>query len=914
MRSDGDEISTVYTFAPSDLFRSGQTVGAPPDQGDERYSPGPELGRGGMGVVRLVYDHWLKRNVAMKRPVRQWGDRFSQQLRQEATVTAELNHPAIARVLDMGVDEEGPFYTMPVLVGRTLADALEAGTLTLPQALDVLIHAAEALCHAHARGVIHRDIKPENIFIGDDGQVWVLDWGVATPAGTPANGLAGTRGYAAPEQSDTPARASLDVYGLGRTLVDVLAALEASSPVLATIVRHSTADVALRWTGVEPFLHALRAFCAGQPVAEHPYGMAEVLRMHLRDHPGAWTLGVLVIAVVGLAGGGALRARQDADREVRRSLAQTLAFQAAEAWRDGREGDAEVLAVASASYHDSSLVRAIAMTPSTGVRRVERHATPCSEPIFTEDGSLACLSGDAVSLHALDGAVEKGWTVHGGLLGQLLAANHERVVVRADSGVHISRPGGSESIEVDSAFETRATSQGLLRSGGRFADPENPTAGWMDVCAEFIEDVVRVPGGYGVTCRRKRVLLGQPGAWRTFEMSRYVHQILRTGDHWVVTSWDGGVAVLEDGEWGWRPSGVGVVAEGVALPSHRVAVLGEQGEVRVFDVRGPTTGVSIPGLGEEVSSVGGDLLVRSSTHVDRWAIPSRPPNGLDRAAEGGVSFVEVSPDRRRLLVGHGTGRQELIELDDGTVTTLVETDDMVAHQGTFFDDDRVVLMHAQSKVLVDRHTLQRRVLPGSFDRHLVRVPGRRLLEYGWKAARLWEEDDTETVLEPLRAAVMDGEDLVALRRDGSIARGPVVRSLETLAERPWATMLLARHGRIWVAGGEKVEEIEPSTGGTRWSIELSTPLTRWVATRSGLVVGDRRGGVGWIGQSGEIRGWMPKAHARRVSGVVEVAPDEVWTASFDGGLRRWALRDAPMESLPTVEARWGQTVDEVLSR
>ena len=205
------------------------------------YAVGELLGRGGMGEVLLAYDEQIGREVAIKRMRRlDPGVDAETRFLREAKVQARLQHPAIVPVHELGRDAAGrPYFTMKRLAGMTLHQL--AGE-PLQRLLRAFADVCLALEFAHEHGVIHRDVKPTNIMLGDFGEVYVLDWGVArvldedgsghpsvrdivTVEGeTQVGAVMGTPGYMAPEQAlgygMTPA---VDVYALGCVLFEILA-------------------------------------------------------------------------------------------------------------------------------------------------------------------------------------------------------------------------------------------------------------------------------------------------------------------------------------------------------------------------------------------------------------------------------------------------------------------------------------------------------------------------------------------------------------------------------------------------------------------------------------------------------------------------------------------------------------------
>ena len=247
--------------APPSLVEPATRGAAPPRSPPalpERYTFEGALGAGGMGTVSRVRDRVLGRAVALKRlhnHLSPWSDILARFV-EEAQVTAQLEHPGILPLYDLGQLSDGQwYYTMPVVRGHTLAHAIarahQRGPLTAPSRRHLvgLFHrACEAIAYAHARGVIHRDLKPLNIMVGDHGAVTVLDWGLAKlmnvdartradaeavhierprsgAMATQAGQIAGTPGYMAPEQERGEIDrldARSDVYALGAILMELL--------------------------------------------------------------------------------------------------------------------------------------------------------------------------------------------------------------------------------------------------------------------------------------------------------------------------------------------------------------------------------------------------------------------------------------------------------------------------------------------------------------------------------------------------------------------------------------------------------------------------------------------------------------------------------------------------------------------
>src|SRR5512133_1239736 len=175
-----------------------------------------ELGRGGFGVVYEARDRALGRPVAFKAVVA--GPREAgrhDRLLQEAEAAARLSHPNIVTLYDVGRSEHGPYLVLELLRGQTLGQRLALGAISAREAVRVAIEVARGLAHAHARGVVHRDLTPGNVFLCEDGQVKVLDLGMAHAFGR-RKVAGGTPSYMAPEQwRDAPEDERTDVFALG---------------------------------------------------------------------------------------------------------------------------------------------------------------------------------------------------------------------------------------------------------------------------------------------------------------------------------------------------------------------------------------------------------------------------------------------------------------------------------------------------------------------------------------------------------------------------------------------------------------------------------------------------------------------------------------------------------------------------
>lgn len=194
-----------------------------------------ELGRGGMSVVWLAEraDGVVKRSVALKMPLFLLSGADAERFARERDALASLTHPHVARLYDAGVTESGqPFIALEYVDGANLTAYCDARRLDARARLDLFLQVLSAVEHAHKHLLVHRDLKPSNILVDGEGQVKLLDFGIAKLLGeadvaaalTQQAGGALTPLYAAPEQLRGDTISTLtDVYSLGLVLHELLA-------------------------------------------------------------------------------------------------------------------------------------------------------------------------------------------------------------------------------------------------------------------------------------------------------------------------------------------------------------------------------------------------------------------------------------------------------------------------------------------------------------------------------------------------------------------------------------------------------------------------------------------------------------------------------------------------------------------
>jgi serine/threonine protein kinase len=198
-----------------------------------RYAVISRLGAGGMGVVYRARDTRLNRDVALKvLPAASIADAArKRQFVQEARAASALNHPNIISVHDIDQIDGIDFITMECVSGKTLAEVIGRKAPPVREALAYGIQIAGALAAAHAAGIVHRDLKPGNVMVTAEGQVKVLDFGLAKlterreDGDSTASGaaIAGTPAYMSPEQAEgKKVDARSDIFSFGAVIYEML--------------------------------------------------------------------------------------------------------------------------------------------------------------------------------------------------------------------------------------------------------------------------------------------------------------------------------------------------------------------------------------------------------------------------------------------------------------------------------------------------------------------------------------------------------------------------------------------------------------------------------------------------------------------------------------------------------------------
>ncbi len=336
-------------------------------------------GRGAFGTVYRARDLKLQRIVAVKLPRsgQLTSDEDEDRFVREARSVAQLQHPGIVPVYEVGRSETLPYIVSEFVEGITLADTLTARRFGFKESAQLIAQVAAALQHAHAHGVVHRDLKPSNIILTVDGKPRVMDFGLAKRevgevTMTTEGQVLGTPAYMSPEQASGQAHhvdGRSDVYSLGSVLYELLTGelpFRGNQRMILHQVLHDeprllrslndriprdleticlkamSKETNRRYQSAQAMLDDLERYLSGQPITARPVGRLERSWRWCRRNPltACLSVGFLLALVLGMAGSSyfALRAGERAQEAVtQRKVAEEKAVEAVAAAHEAQE-------------------------------------------------------------------------------------------------------------------------------------------------------------------------------------------------------------------------------------------------------------------------------------------------------------------------------------------------------------------------------------------------------------------------------------------------------------------------------------------------------------------------------------------------------------------------------------------------
>jgi len=244
-----------------------------------KYLIKSKIDQGGWGIVYHGVHNTLNMNVAIKMLKHQMAmdPDFRETFKKEAEIIAKLKHKNIVQIYDIENLYQTMFIIMEFIEGEPLESILkQQGALPLPQAINYLTQICSALAYAHSKGIVHQDIKPANILVLPDGQIKILDFGLACPTGTEDMCLVGTVYYSAPEQIDGYAvDGRTDLYCLGIMAYEMVTGSRPypEDDLIALLDLHIEEDIPDPADSVEGLPDALRSFiltaCQREPAKRY---------------------------------------------------------------------------------------------------------------------------------------------------------------------------------------------------------------------------------------------------------------------------------------------------------------------------------------------------------------------------------------------------------------------------------------------------------------------------------------------------------------------------------------------------------------------------------------------------------------------------------------------------------------------
>jgi hypothetical protein len=258
---------------------------------DDRYTLGPELGKGAMGIVFRAWDKVLDRKVAVKQLSRvlSGDDEYTSRFRREAKALARLTHPNVVQVFDLVEDGSRLWMVLEYVDGGDLASYLkESGRLSVSEAASIVMPVADGLAFAHDQGIVHRDLKPANVLLTGERVPKISDFGIAKLSQsselTQLGSVLGSPPYMSPEQcSGGSVDARTDIYALGITLYELLSGQVPfegeTSSVLARQIVEQPLPLSEVLESISPEVEDLVLRMLAKNPDERPSDMTEVIDM-----------------------------------------------------------------------------------------------------------------------------------------------------------------------------------------------------------------------------------------------------------------------------------------------------------------------------------------------------------------------------------------------------------------------------------------------------------------------------------------------------------------------------------------------------------------------------------------------------------------------------------------------------------
>jgi WD40 repeat protein len=801
-----EEGTTVYHRRPRPATETAGPA-AEPAQADLSsfgdYEALHPLARGGMGLVYRARHKQLRRSVALKMILagRLASDEDVERFHREAQAAAQLDHPGIVPIYEVGTHQGQHFYAMGLVEGGSLEALVREGPLPPRRAAALVEQVAEALDYAHGKGIVHRDLKPGNVLLDQDGRPRVTDFGLARQVLadsrlTVSGQVLGTPSYMPPEQAAGRADVgpAADVYALGALLYCLLTGrppFQAATPVetLRQVLDHDPVaprqlnaavdrdletvclkclqkEPARRYPSARALAEDLGRFRRGEPIHARPVGRLERLGRWCRRYPAVAALLAALFAV--LTVGLALVSWQWGEAVAQRHRAEEKTADEARARVKAQRAAASLL--------------------------LERGLALCQQAEY-DRGALWMVRGLELAPDEAPDLCDALRTLLGGWSARLCPCE---LVLAHSEGVRAA------ALSADQRF--------VVTAGGATAQV------WDARTGQPVGQPLRhAPKVYAAALSPdgRLVLTGGEGAARLWEAAT--------------------------GRPAAGPLQHGGAVEHVAFsPDGRVALTGSKDNTaRLWDA---TTGrpLGAPLAHQDVVravafSPDGRLALTGSNDATAqvWEVPTGRPVGPRLRHEGAVRGVAFSPDGKQVLSGSNDRTARLWEVASGKrLATLTHTKPVPGV--AFRPDGRAVATgsEAYSAREWDARTGQPLGPPLRHDEEVARVAyspdGRLLLTSGWHSdARLWEAGTDHPAAAPLRhhgslTAAAFGPDgrtvLTAGGRTARLWRVPFAvpptpfprqaRPVQVVAFSPdGATVLAAAGEQAWLwkaATGERV--------------------------------------------------------------------------------------------------------------